>query len=152
MDFFKRLPIEIIARIISYSYKVQDKILLNDIKNFVESRKTLFTLYYKYWIEYEIGYAEDSDDICWLINDLSAYSNDYKATMYGYIDKHYNIFKRYLYLKTNSDVDKFNRILNRKSVRTQINVFLALFTEKERNDVILYILNLIMDVEQYLNI
>jgi hypothetical protein len=151
-DIFEKLPIEIRQKIVPYTYNCQSKILLEDIKNFVKSRETLLTLYYKYWIEYEIGYAEDLADICWLINDLSAYANDYKAIMYGYIDKHYNIFKRNIFLKTESEIDKFIHILEKKSIKTQINVFLGLFTENERNDVILYINGLIKHAEHVLGI
>jgi hypothetical protein len=43
-------------------------------------------------------YWED-EDMDWLINDIISYSNGYRATMYGYVDKFYNIFLRHISLE-----------------------------------------------------
>ena len=56
--------------------------------------------------------------------------------MYGYVDNFYNIFKRNIYLQTNESIDKYINILEKKNVKTQINIFLGLLTIDERNDVI----------------
>ena len=82
-------------------------------------------------------YHDENEDKCWLINDIYAYANSYKATMYGYIDNFYNIFKRNKYLKTNEDIDNYVSNLEKKDVSSQINVFLGLLTIKERNDIII---------------
>jgi hypothetical protein len=131
-----RLPKDIVLHIIPYTYQLQNKNLLEDIVNFTESRKILFELYHKYWI---IGmqYHDPNEDKYWLINDIHAYANNYKATMYGYLDKFYNIFKRNKYLKTNEDIDNYVSNLEKKDVSSQINVFLGLLTIKERNNIII---------------
>jgi hypothetical protein len=142
-ELVQRLPKEIIYIIISYTYKFQDKQMLEDIKNFIETRKTILTLYRTFWIdtwnEFEL------EDKNWLVNDLHAYANNYKASMYGYVDNFYNIFKRNFLLKqkTDEELDNSIRIIERTPVNRQINFFLGLFFPKERNDVIIFITNMI---------
>ena len=142
-ELVQRLPKEIIYIIISYTYKFQDKQMLEDIKNFIETRKTILTLYRTFWIdtwnEFEL------EDKNWLVNDLHAYANNYKASMYGYVDNFYNIFKRNFLLKqkTDEELDNSIRIIERTPVNRQINFFLGLFFPKERNDVIIFITNII---------
>ena len=108
-DFIDRLPLDIVLQIIPYTYNLQDKNLLNDIINYKETRSLLLELYYKYWI-IDIQ-TENEQDKYWLINDIISYANDYNATMYGYVDKFYNIFKRNIYLQTNESIDKYINIL-----------------------------------------
>ncbi len=133
-DFIDRLPLDIVLQIIPYTYNLQDKNLLNDIINYKETRSLLLELYYKYWI-IDIQ-TENEQDKYWLINDIIGYANNDKATMYGYVDKFYNIFKRNIYLQTNESIDKYINILEKKNVKTQINIFLGLLTINERNDII----------------
>jgi hypothetical protein len=133
-DFIDRLPLDIVLQIIPYTYNLQDKNLLNDIINYKETRSLLLELYYKYWI-IDIQ-TENEQDKYWLINDIIGYANNDKATMYGYVDKFYNIFKRNIYLQTNESIDKYINILEKKNVKTRINIFLGLLTTNERNDII----------------
>jgi hypothetical protein len=133
-DFIDRLPLDIVLQIIPYTYNLQDKNLLNDIINYKETRSLLLELYYKYWI-IDIQ-SENEQDKNWLINDIISYANDYNATMYGYVDKFYNIFKRNISLQTNESIDKYMNILKEKKVKTQINIFLGLLTSNERNDLV----------------
>ena len=133
-DFIDRLPLDIVLQIIPYTYNLQDKNLLNDIINYKETRSLLLELYYKYWI-IDIQ-TENEQDKYWLINDIIGYANNDKATMYGYVDKFYNIFKRNIYLQTNESIDKYINILEKKNVKTRINIFLGLLTINERNDII----------------
>jgi len=142
-ELVQRLPKEVIERIISYTYEFQDKQMLEDIRNFIETRKTILTLYRTFWIDtWDDIEPEDKN---WLINDLYAYANNYKASMYGYVDNFYNIFKRNFLLKqkTDTDIDKSIRIIERSPVNRQINIFLGLFFPKERNDIIIFITNMI---------
>ena len=131
-----KLPLDIVLHIIPYTYQLQNKNLLDDIIDFTRSKTVLFELYHKYWI---IGmqYHDENEDKCWLINDIYAYANNYKATMYGYVDNFYNIFKRKKYLKTNEDIDTYIDNLEKKDVSSRINIFLGLLTIKERNDIII---------------
>jgi hypothetical protein len=79
-DFMKKLPLELIFLIISYTYKFQDKSLLNDIVDYNKSKTILLELYYKYWIV--DGRTTDLKEYThWLINDIFAYANDYNASI-----------------------------------------------------------------------
>lgn len=130
-----KLPIDIVFKIISYTYNFQNKPLLNDIEDYTKSKTLLLELYHQFWV------FEMSEDKNWLINDIFAYANNYNATMYGYIDKFYNIFKRNKYLQTKDQIDKYVNKLEKKEAITQINIFLGLLTIQERNDIIIAFLN-----------
>ena len=137
-DFIQRLPMDIILQIIPYTYNLQNKDLLDDIVHYKETRTLLFTLYRKYWII--DGQQIEPEDKYWLINDIIAYANNYKATMYGYIDKFYNIFKRNISLQTKTidSIDKYvNKLLSEKNINTQINIFLGLLNIHERNEIVI---------------
>jgi len=133
--FIRNLPTDIILRIIPYTYRLQNKNLLDDIINYKISKTKLFELYYNYWIiiAQSVDLEEDKN---WLINDIIAYVNNYKATMFGYVDNFYNVFKRNIYLPTNEDVDKYINNLEKKKVITKINIFLGLLSIQERKDII----------------
>ena len=123
-------------KIVSYTYKFQNQPLLDDIKDYTNTKDELLLLYYNFWVV--IWSDPDIEAPNWLINDIYAYANNYKASMYGYVDKFYNICKRNIFLKTNEDVDKYLIYLDKQGVQTQINVFLALLTPTERNEIVLY--------------
>ena len=132
--FIERLPLDIVVKIIPYTYEIQDKDVLNDIVNYSETKHTLFNLYHRYWIiEMQEEVPQDKN---WLSNDLIARANNYKATMYGLDDTFYNIFKRNLFLKTKAQIDKYFNTLGKKKVDAEINVYLGLFTPNERNETI----------------
>ncbi len=134
-DFMERLPMDIVLQIIPYTYNVQNKDLLNDIISYKETHSLLSELYYNYCIIY----AEDEpgDDRNWLINDIVAYANNDVATMYGYVDKFYTIFKRNIFLQTEEEIDNYVKILDKKNVNTEINIFLGLLNVNERNDFVI---------------
>ena len=134
-DFIQRLPIDIILYIIPYTYNLQNKNLLNDIRNYTETRSLLLKTYYEYWI-IDAESPDSEEDTNWLINDIMLYTNNDKATMYGYVDNFYNIFKRNVSLHTNNNIDKYIINLYKKTAKTQINIVLGLLTMNERNDVI----------------
>jgi hypothetical protein len=71
-----------------------------------------------------------------LINDIFGYANDHEPTMLGYVDHFYDIFKRNKFLQTNAKIIKYISNLEKKSIISQINVFLGLLTINERNDII----------------
>lgn len=134
-DFIQRLPTDIILYIIPYTYNLQNKDLLNDIIHYKESRTLLLEIYYNYWI-IEAQMQDPEEDLNWLINDIFAYANDDKATMFGYVNHFYNIFKRNIYLQTIDSIHKYVNKLEEKRVQTQINIFLGLLTIDERNGLI----------------
>jgi len=134
-DFIQKLPIDIVLQIIPYTYNLQNKNLLDDIINYKETKTKLFELYYKYWI-IEAQSQDPQEDKNWLINDIYAYANNDHATMYGYIDNFYHIFKRNIFLQSNEKIDKYVYNLEKKKVLIQINIFLGLLNIKERKDII----------------
>jgi hypothetical protein len=133
--FIQKLPLDIVLQIIPYTYNLQDKILLNDIVNYNESKKILQELYYNFWI-IEAQSLDPEEDKNWLINDIFGYANNNNALMFGYVEKFYNIFLRNIFLRSNEDIERYVQYLENKEVKSQINIFLGLLTIKERNDIV----------------
>jgi len=136
-NIIKRLPNDIILQIIPYTYQFQNKNLLNDIINYKEIKSELLDLYYRIWI-IDIQSQDSEEDKKWLINNIISYANNYNATMHGYIDKFYSIFKRNRFLKINEDVDNYINNLNNKQLSSQINIVLGLLTIQERNELLIH--------------
>uniref|UniRef100_A0A6C0JGR1 Uncharacterized protein n=1 Tax=viral metagenome TaxID=1070528 RepID=A0A6C0JGR1_9ZZZZ len=133
-ELIDKLPMDIILHIIPYTYNFQKKDLLNDIKSYSEAKTLLSNNYYNYWIIFV--QSQEPQDKYWLINDIFAYANNYNATMYGYVDEFYNIFKQNPFLQSNQDIDRYILNLEKKDVTSQINVFLGMLTPDQRNDII----------------
>jgi len=132
MEWIQRLPKEIRAHIIPYTYQVQPKKLLQDIENYKETQEVLFGLYHHYWND-----VQPSQDKHWLMNDIFAYANHYKPMMYGYVDHFYHLFKRNTQLQTMDTIHRYISNLEDKHVNTQINIVLGLFTVYERTDLVI---------------
>lgn len=131
MNFIKKLPLDIICKIIPYTYNVQNTILLQDIINYTKLKNILLQYYFNYWIiQFEHIEPEDKN---WLINDIYSYINDDYPTMLGYVDKFYNILKRNLQLQTIEDVDRYILYLDKKNINSQVNIFIGLLQPSERN-------------------
>jgi len=128
MEIVPRLPKDLQLRILPYTYRVQPPSLLRDIESYKETKDKLLVVYHDYW---------NSEDRDWLINDMFAYANHYKATMYGYVDHFYSIFKRIPKLQTMDAIDRYVNHLEEKDVKTQINIVLGLFTVYERTDLVI---------------
>jgi hypothetical protein len=135
-SLINRLPNDIINYIIPYTYNFQNKELLEDIKNYNKTKCILYNYYYNLWINF---YGENEpEDKYWLINDLIAYSNDYHATMNGYVNKFYNIWHRNFFFKTREEIDIYFEKIQKKEVESQINILLGLMMPEERDEVINY--------------
>lgn len=133
-NLIQKLPTDIIQKIIPYTYNLQDKTLLDDIVNYKTTRTRIDELYYNCWIVL-VG-LEQPNDKDWLINDIFAYANDYKATMNGYVEKFYRIFYRNPRLHNIEEVNQYVEKLERQEVIAQINIFWGLLTPEERNSII----------------
>ena len=130
----RKLPEEIVDYIIPFTYQLQNISLLEDIKNFNETKELILDLYYNYWI---VHLEEtEHEDKYWIINDLFAFFNNYEAIMYGYTEKFYNIFRRNQSLQSNETINNYVSLLEDKQVDSQINILWALLTPKERSDII----------------
>jgi len=130
-DIIRRLPDDLIIRIIPYTYSFQPKELIHDINSYFYGKKMVTTIYCGMWFD---SY-EDNNDKYWLINDLFAFANDYNPTMFGYKKSFYNIFSRNIMLKNNeSKINNYVIRLEDSEVNKQINIFWGLFTPEERSD------------------
>ena len=126
------LPLDVVRYIIPYTYQIQNKQLLHDIKDYNKSKLVILDLYYEYWIVF----LESIEHKEWFINDLFAYANNDQATMLGYTDDFYKLFSRNTRLTTKKKVDKYIEQLSTKEINTQINLFWGLLLPEERNNII----------------
>ena len=136
MNFpFSDLPMDIIKQIIPYTYSLQSKELLEDIRSYYISKKSIEDIYFN--IFFDDYFVDDKVDKSWLINDLFAFANDYNPTMFGFVDSFYDIFSRNRMLKKDfHKINNFIGLLENNSIEKQINIFWGLFTPEERNDFI----------------
>lgn len=132
MNIIQRLPMDIILRIIPYTYNVQNKELLNDIIHFNTTRVFLMELYFSYWIKY--SYLIHEDDLCWLVNDMLGYMNNHYAIGHVFTPKLLGIYYRNPFLKTREDVVKYMGCLYKKNIKSQFNLCLGLFNPQEREE------------------
>jgi hypothetical protein len=133
---FSTLPIEIIHHIISYTYSLQNKELLEDIKSFSISKKILIDTYYTRLVIN--NYLHDGEHLIWLVNDMYYFSNSLSSS--GYMPPFYYLFHRHCLLRTRLDVDVFIDILEKRMYSSQVNVLLGLFTPMERDTFIARVL------------
>ena len=103
LSFLKDLPSEILRYIIPYTYNLQSSVLLADIRNFTETKKTISNIYYKS-NEHLLPYEKDADKY-WLVSDIDLF------------------IKPKIYKKPPKQ----------KSIHTQFNMYWAFLSEKERN-------------------
>jgi len=132
-----KLPIEVLYCIMSYSYNVQSKTLIEDIKGYHLLKKMVHSLYYEKWEQQGLitNYKELVD---WLVNYFFIYSNNNIATMIRFDDKMYNIISRNYMLinKDKSFINKYISNIESKDANIQINIFWGLFTLDERMEII----------------
>lgn len=129
-----KLPTEIVNHIISYTYCLQNPELLEDIKNFHQTKKEIIKIYYDWWIIHHK--FDEPEHKNWLINNLYRYTNHYQAAYLGYTDHFYNIWFRYKQLKTKKQVNIFFEKIQQKNVNTEINILWGILTIEERNSII----------------
>ena len=129
----KKLPIDIVNYIISYTYSPQSKELRYDIQSYFKTKKKVFTYYHNMWFD---NMYEDSDKT-WLINDLFSFANDYNPTIFSYVDSFYIIFSRNFMLKSDHNkIKMYISNLENDKIDKQINIFWGILTPEERKDFI----------------
>lgn len=153
----KFLPENIKNHILSYHCRQQPNYLLEDISNFVESKKELERIYYDYFRNYMEEFNLPLEDKYWIINDLVRFLNQNVPTMLFYHELFYNVFERNTYLFTRKKtslisrlssciiskskikkiiIDRYIKILDDKDIMTQINLYWGLMTSQERNEMV----------------
>jgi len=133
--YISKLPEHIIDYIIPYTYQLQNKVLLEDIESYTNTKDRILHLYYDLWINYMDDI--EPEDKYWIINDIVAYMNENIPIMCGYVSNFYTIFLRNLTLKTNGDVLTYIEKLEQLSTNTQINILWGLLLPNEREDIII---------------
>jgi hypothetical protein len=128
-DFIEKLPFDIVLKIISYTYNVQNKKLLCDIINYNQTKIILIELYNNFWNIY-LGFEPSEEECKKMFSDYLFLYVNYKNIYYN------NIFKRNPFLPSEMKIDKYIYQLRKKEVNTQINILLGLLNPKERNEFI----------------
>ena len=125
-DLINKLPLELVWKIQSYILKPQKKEILIDIKSFYKLRNLGLKLYTKRF-ENEPEQIEN-----WFANDISIYMNDNFPSMYGYLNKYYDIFFRLKNIKNKQSILNISYNLSRGCIKREINVLFGLLTYSER--------------------
>jgi len=130
-ELLNKLPPELINLIVSYSYNVQNKTLLNDIIHFNLTKDIIHSHYFNFNLhqDMDIDYKQS------LMNDIFHYANDNKSIDYGLTDKFCNIFFRNKQLKNKKNIS--NYVCNKnKTIIYHINIFWGIFNVNERMEFI----------------
>lgn len=134
---FQDLPKEVQYTIQKYTYKTQSTALLEDIKSFVETKTILLELYKKTHRNYD-----RSCQIDWLSNDIVRFMNKDRGTINGYIDSHYEMWKRLFHLKNKSNDYIYDKTSNMDFVQKSMHSFMTrigLLKPEERKSLITYL-------------
>jgi hypothetical protein len=125
-----KLPNEIQDKIISYTYKFQNKKLIEDIINYNITKKIILEKYYQYWIN-KIGDLEPEDKY-WLVNDIILYLNKNEENNTCYVDNYYHFFRRNYSLNDKKQINNYIFNFYKESANKQVNIFWGLLTPNER--------------------
>ena len=121
---FAKLPYELTI-ILSYIHNPQNKDLLNNIENYIETKNKIMKIYYN-------KYKTNSYKYFLMIDILLFLNNNKDVVIFGYKDKCINIFLRNPFLNYNS-VIKYIMNLEKKDILSQINIYWGLMNICERN-------------------
>lgn len=127
-EHIQKLPRDIQNIILKYSYKSQNKLLLDDIKSFHKTNITLTKMYEEIYNDYSSETYKD-----WLSNDIDGFMNTDQATMYGYTEDYYKMWKRMFHLtrKNNQFIYNKTMFMNTNSIGA-FRTRLGLLIPKER--------------------
>lgn len=131
---FNMLSKDLIDYIYSKIIFEQPKDLTDDITSFHNSKNILLSCYYDKFEQIEPGEYKN-----WLYNDLEEYYNQNKPTMRGYSKRYIEIFRRLFILKdkTDDEIIDFIKSVSTNSVDRNINLYIGLLSNTERNQILL---------------
>ena len=115
-ELIRMLPADIVHfHIIPYTYMPQSSTLLSDIKNFVETKKTISEIYYNK-NEYLLQYEKHADKE-WLVNDVLLFIK---------LNKSRDIYRHICYLYN-------DYIFTKKDIHSQFNLFWGTLSTNHRD-------------------
>jgi hypothetical protein len=134
----QKLPQSIQHHILSYTYNVQPKIVLDDIKSyFLTKCRIHYFYYYTLKLSMYLRQPEEFNWLHWLESDIILYTKTYMyPSLFGYTNYFHEIFYRHFNYCNRPieymDVYKIVIALRDKSPATLINVMWGLYTHRER--------------------
>jgi hypothetical protein len=134
MEIVQRLPEDVMLYIIPYTYAVQPKELLEDIRDYYVTLKKAKDIYKKYWgVKGECNCCGvPNEDIDWLINDIFGFINEGVATMIAFVPNFCNLWLRSLRIYSYDQVLGYMKIFEYKPLITQVNMLWGLMKPSER--------------------
>ena len=117
-----KLPTHVVQHILSYTYNIQPKKLLDDIKNYYKTQKLLFVI----------------QPVQLITHDLYNFINWFQ---YDYVYSYYSTFLRHYMLNNNVSVIRFIQFTKRLHIKTQINILWGLMRPAERDEFISIIIS-----------
>ena len=135
-ELVNSLPEELYEFILKLTYKPQNKYLLNDIKNFFQTKEIglyLYDLFYfdEYGFDKEFAYA-------WFVNDIGLYLNGSVGIINKIEDQFINTLLRLYTFNTTEQIKKFCWFkLNRYPLKKEFNILWGVLTPYEREQMLL---------------
>jgi len=129
-DIIDNLPPELVYKISTYILKPQSTELMYDIRHFFISKEEGMKIYSERYKD------EPNEIINWFVNDIGFYMNEYIPSMYGFIDKYYNIFFRLFKMKSKKEIVYFIFKMNKLNSETELNIRWGILTPKEREEML----------------
>lgn len=134
---FQKLPKEVQCSIQKYTYNIQSTALLEDIKSFSKTKTVLLELYKNTHRNYD-----RSCQIDWLSNDIIRFMNKDRGTINGYIDSHYEMWKRLFHLKNKNNDYIYDKTINMDFAQKPMHSLMTrigLLKPEERKSLITYL-------------
>ena len=132
IDIIKRLPEDIIQKIISYSYSPQPKTLLEDIRDYSHTLNFVGNIYYHRWI-IEEGESEP-EDRNWLANDIIRYISRGDIRAAWLCQDH--ILRRLFLINDLLQSQRYGYVLDKMSAEQELRRYWGLMLPKERHEMI----------------
>ena len=138
IDRLHDLPYELFEMIRRMTYQPQPTILLNDIKNYHETKKIIDNYYYNKFKDELEGYPKA--DRNWLANDICCYLNNDVAMMLSIEDKYINTMRRFIgnNSKSNQELSEMIKWYSNLNSNSEINIYWGLMTPEDRDEMISY--------------
>ena len=129
-DIIDNLPPELVYKISTYILRPQSKELTYDLRHFHISKEKGIKIYTDRF------YEEPELIISWFVNDICCYTNSYFPSMYGFLEKYYDIFFRFPKMKSKQDIITFSFKMCSLDLETELNIRWGILTPQERDEML----------------